>query len=45
MRESKQLRRKENYCLSNDNWRGCANYESRSFDEKVSKRLRSNLDL
>jgi len=36
---------KENYCLSSDNWRRCTNYENRSFDEKVSKKLRSNPDL
>jgi len=36
---------KENYCLSNDNWKRCANYEKRSYDEKVSKRLRSNPEL
>jgi len=35
----------ENYCLSSDNWRRCANYDKRSFDEKVSKRLRPNPDL
>ncbi|GBU25511.1 hypothetical protein R83H12_02154 [Fibrobacteria bacterium R8-3-H12] len=37
--------RKENYCLSSDNWKRCPNYETRSYDEKVSKRLRSNPDL
>jgi len=36
---------KENYCLSNDNWKRCANYEKRSYDEKVSKRLRPNPEL
>jgi len=36
---------KENYCLSSDNWKRCVNYENRSFDEKVSKRLRSNYEL
>ena len=36
---------KEHYCLSSDDWRHCANYEKRSLDEKVSKRLRPNPDL
>jgi len=36
---------KETYCLSSDNWRRCVNYEKRSFDERVSKRLRPNPDL
>lgn len=36
---------KENYCLSSSEWRRCANYEKSSFDEKVSKRERSNPDL
>ena len=36
---------KEHYCLSSDEWRHCANYENRSLEEKVSKRLRPNPDL
>jgi hypothetical protein len=36
---------KENYCLSSDNWKRCANYSNRSYDEKVSKRLRPNPEL
>ena len=36
---------KENYCLSDSNWRRCENYVRRSQDEKVSKRLRPNPDL
>jgi len=36
---------RENYCLSSDNWRRCENYTRRSFDEKVSKKLRTNPDL
>jgi hypothetical protein len=36
---------RENFCLSSDNWRRCANYSNRSYDEKVNKRLRSNPDL
>ena len=39
---SQERYQKENYCLSNDNWKRCANYENRSYDEKVSKRLRPN---
>jgi hypothetical protein len=37
--------RKENYCLSSSNWKGCLNYSNRSYEEKVAKRLRSNPDL
>jgi len=36
---------RDSYCLSGSNWRNCANYTNRSFDEKVSKKLRSNPDL
>jgi len=36
---------KENYCLSTDNWRRCANYDRKSLEEKLSKRLRPNPDL
>jgi len=36
---------KENYCLSNDSWKRCANYTNRSLDEKVSKRLLPNPEL
>jgi hypothetical protein len=31
---------KENYCLSSDNWKRCANYEKRSDSERINKRLR-----
>jgi len=36
---------KEEYCLSADNWKKCANYTNRSYSEKVEKRLRPNSDL
>jgi hypothetical protein len=36
---------RERYCLTSDNWRHCANYENRSLDERLSKRLRPNPDL
>jgi len=36
---------KEHYCLSSSDWKGCPNYTSRSFDEKVSKKLRPNPEL
>ena len=36
---------KEYRCLSSSNWKDCANYTNRSFDEKVSKKLRPNPDL
>ena len=36
---------RDNYCLDGGNWRRCVNYERRSLDEKVNKRLRSNPDL
>jgi hypothetical protein len=36
---------KEGYCLSADNWKNCANYTHSGYEEKVSKRLRSNPDL
>jgi len=36
---------KERYCLSSNNWKNCANYSNRSYDEKVSKRLRPNPEL
>jgi len=36
---------KENYCLSSDNWKSCPNYTSRSYEDKVSKKLRSNPEL
>jgi len=29
----------EHYCRSTDNWQHCANYEKRSLDEKISKRV------
>jgi len=36
---------KENYCLSSSNWKSCSNYTSRSYEEKVTKKIRSNPDL
>ena len=36
---------RENYCLTCDNWKNCANYYRRDHDEKVSKKLRPNPDL
>jgi len=36
---------KDYRCLSSSNWKDCANYTNRSFDEKVSKKLRTNPDL
>jgi len=36
---------RENYCLSSNNWKQCANYYNRSLDEKMNKKLRSNPDL
>jgi hypothetical protein len=35
----------ENDCLSDYNWKRCANYERSSIDVKVSKKLRPNPDL
>jgi len=32
-------------CLSDSNWRRCANYEMRSFEEKARKKVRPNPDL
>jgi len=37
--------RREHSCLSSDNWRHCPNYENRSLEDRVSKRLRPNPDL
>jgi len=36
---------KENRCLSSDNWKYCANYSGRSYEDKVAKRLRPNPEL
>jgi len=36
---------KDHYCLSGSNWKGCPNYTSKSYEEKVSKKIRSNPDL
>jgi len=36
---------KEHYCLSSSDWKGCPNYTGRSYEEKVSKKIRSNPDL
>ena len=36
---------RENYCLTNDNWKRCANYERRDYSEKVEKKLRPNPEL
>jgi len=42
---SQNQAQRDDYCLNSSNWRRCANYDKRSFDEKVSKKLRSNPDL
>jgi hypothetical protein len=42
---SQDQSQRDNYCLNSSNWRNCVNYSNRSYDEKVSKRLRSNPDL
>jgi hypothetical protein len=36
---------KDYRCMSDSNWKSCANYTNRSFDEKVSKKLRTNPEL
>jgi len=36
---------KEGYCMSSDNWRRCLNYSNRSYEEKVTKKIRTNPDL
>jgi len=36
---------RDRYCLTSDNWRHCVNYENRSLDERLSKKLRTNPDL
>jgi hypothetical protein len=36
---------RNSYCLTSDNWKRCANYDRRSYDEKVQKKLRPNPDL
>jgi hypothetical protein len=36
---------REGYCLSSDNWKRCSNYTSRSYDEKLTKKLRPNPEL
>ena len=36
---------KENYCLSGSNWKSCSNYTSRSYEDKVTKKLRPNPEL
>ena len=44
-RTSQDQTQRDQYCLTSDNWKRCVNYTNRSFDEKVSKKLRSNPDL
>jgi len=36
---------REHKCLNSNNWKYCENYTNRSYDEKVSKRLRPNPEL
>jgi hypothetical protein len=36
---------RESYCLSSDNWKQCVNYTNRSYDEKLTKKIRSNPEL
>jgi len=42
---SQDQAQRDQYCLTGDNWKRCANYSNRSFEEKVQKKLRSNPDL
>ena len=36
---------RKTYCISKNDWKRCANYTGRSFDEKMKKKLRPNPDL
>ena len=36
---------RENKCLDSNNWRNCPNYTNRSYDEKLTKKIRPNPDL
>jgi len=36
---------RDSYCLTSSNWKNCANYYNRSYDEKNTKKVRSNPDL
>ena len=36
---------RELYCLSSSNWKGCVNYTNRSYEEKVTKKIRTNPEL
>jgi hypothetical protein len=42
---SQDQSQRDYYCLTSDNWKRCANYDRRSLDEKIAKKLRSNPDL
>jgi hypothetical protein len=36
---------KESVCQSSSNWKSCPNYTGRSYEEKVTKKIRSNPDI
>jgi len=36
---------KENYCLSSSNWKSCSNYTGKSYEEKLTKKIRPNPEL
>jgi hypothetical protein len=42
---SQDQSQRDHYCLTNSGWKSCSNYTSRSMDEKIQKKLRSNPDL
>jgi len=44
-RTSQDQSQRDLYCLTSTNWKNCANYTNRSFNEKVEKKLRSNPEL
>ena len=33
---------RQSYCVTNTDWKRCANYEGASFDSKLNKKLRPN---
>jgi hypothetical protein len=42
---SQEQYQRDNYCLTSSSWKSCPNYTSRSMDEKINKKLRSNPEL
>jgi len=36
---------RDSRCLTSNDWKSCPNYTSRSMEEKIQKKLRSNPDL